>query len=308
MNNESKRHHYILQFIIRYFSKDESGLINYFDIKRKCFLNEDAKNVFMFENLYRDDINNPKDPLKIERDFAKYESEVAPLFEKFQKGTDIVLSTKENSSVLLFLTLLQLRSVYNLKYFGDEPPEEVINLLKGSQPDGDFVSMWRRNLSYVVNCRSIEEVELNENIDEIFKNIIFYKTFGLLGMYLIVAERRGPEDFFLSDTYPILMHGEIDENIKLPLMAAYPISPSRVLIAACQGIEQTPKEVRMFDKSFYSRPYFTNNNKDLIIHVRKIYEHDIKTLNNSIMAHTKQGVVVLDKNRFFVHIRDYLKQ
>ena len=185
---------------------------------------------------------------------------------------------------------------------------DIISYLREDDPDNDKIIIGKR---INIPCENVllfmNKEDFPNEYDKIYDIVldgVLNEKYSQLNIIYIHYNNLNSQEVMKRKILPL----EIDENIKLPLMAAYPISPSRVLIAACQGIEQTPKEVRMFDKSFYSRPYFTNNNKDLIIHVRKIYEHDIKTLNNSIMAHTKQGVVVLDKNRFFVHIRDYLKQ
>ena len=78
---EPYRHHYIPQFIIRNFASNEMGFwtVKYYDKKRKKFLNMPTEEVFMYNDLYRDEINSPQDPVKIERDFAKYEGEISKI-------------------------------------------------------------------------------------------------------------------------------------------------------------------------------------------------------------------------------------
>ena len=40
---------------------------------------------------------------------------------------------------------------------------------KQYQQDGDYIDLWKRNLGYVVNCRTIEEVLKHPHIDDPFK-------------------------------------------------------------------------------------------------------------------------------------------
>ena len=64
---EAVRHHYIPQFILRSFCGD-NGYLSYFDISQQRIVEKKTEEVFMARNLYRDTVNNPDDPVKIEKD------------------------------------------------------------------------------------------------------------------------------------------------------------------------------------------------------------------------------------------------
>ena len=74
MKKEPIRHHYIPRFILRKFC-DENGELSYFDLKTRSVSLKKPEDVFVTRNLYRDIINHPEDPVKIETDLAKFENE-----------------------------------------------------------------------------------------------------------------------------------------------------------------------------------------------------------------------------------------
>lgn len=89
--NVPHNHHYIPQFIIKNFgvNKMEIHTLNYYDVKRKKALIVRPEEIFAHNDLYWDDINNVEDPVKIEKDFAKYESEIANIVKnKIIKAND----------------------------------------------------------------------------------------------------------------------------------------------------------------------------------------------------------------------------
>lgn len=75
---ESKRHHYIPQFILKNFY-NENQQINYWDIAKAKLETRNTKNIFMGKNMYRDEKFNSNDPTKIETQFAVFESEISEL-------------------------------------------------------------------------------------------------------------------------------------------------------------------------------------------------------------------------------------
>ena len=278
--------------------------VKYYDKKRKKFLNMPTEEVFMYNDLYRDEKNSPQDPVKIERDFAKYEGEISKIIkDKFLKDSDIFLTPEEHDSLLLFLALMQFRSKNVLSQFGKNAKEEAKAFYSMYQSDGDLLSLWKRNLGYIVNCRSLQEVLDNPKVDDPFRAFMARDTFGLTGMYIIVAERRGNEDFFLSDAYPLTQNGEGDNGFSLPIMSFFPISPDKMIITSYNGVQYARQEVRTFDKSFFARPFFDRTKNALKIHVRKIYEKDVKSINDSFYFHVKEGVAVIDEDRFFAKDR-----
>lgn len=100
---ESHKHHYIPQFILRNFSARNDGFVKFYDLKKKTIVNKPTEEIFLYEDLYRDEKNYPNNPTKIEDDLAKYESEVALILKKFCTSNEIVISTKEEEKLRLFL-------------------------------------------------------------------------------------------------------------------------------------------------------------------------------------------------------------
>lgn len=296
---ESFRHHYIPQFIIRNFS-NFLDFINYYDKKRKIVEQQPSTNVFMYNDLYRDEINTPDNPIKIEQDFSKYEGEIAEIIKKILSSKDTFeLSIEENDSLILFLALLQFRSKNALLAFGKRVKESTKDNLSKYQKDGDFVSLWKRNLGQIVNCRSLKEVLDNPLIDEPIKVYMIRDTFGLGGMFVIVAERRGEEDFFLSDAYPLVQFGSADDGLSLPIMSFFPISPKRMIIATYRGVKGARQEVRTFDKQFFAEPFLLRDKQTLKFSIRKMYEKEIKSINDSMFKNANEGLVFLDGKKFF---------
>ena len=300
--NEPHRHHYIPQFIIKNFGIDKMGFVtvNYYDIKRKKFLTMPTEDIFSFYDLYRDEINNADDSAKIEKDFAKYESEIARIFkEKILDAKErITLTTKEHDSILLFLCLMEMRSKYVPEIFTKQPKDILDNLKRIYKIEGDLIDFWRKNLGIIVNCRCLNDVLDNQEINDFFKNIVYRNTYGPYGRYLIFAERRGNEDFILSDTYPALLEVFNDDGDQLPLMSFCPISPSRIIISACKGVETCPQQTRIFDKSFFSRPFVSSNKEKIDFCIKKMYEKDVLAINTYMFESSTEGIAVYDVDRF----------
>lgn len=305
-NNESHRHHYIPQFIIRNFAKNELGFVRYYDKKKDEYSNKPTEDIFKRENYYRDEKNNPKNPNEIEQDLAKFECEIAKIIkERFLDDDSIELTYKENDSLLLFLAIMQLRSQNVLKYFGKNASEEDKKFYQDIQPDGDLETMWKRNLGAAAKCRSLEQVLDNPNIDDIFKLFIGRDSFGFAGAYLIVAERRGKEDFFLSDAYPLVQTCGSEKIKNIPLYAYFPISPRRIIIVCYKGARLASKQVRYFEKQFLAEPFRTSDRKGYTIKVRKLQETNVRFINDSIYKNVSDGVAMKDESRFFATERAY---
>ena len=99
MHPQPIRHHYIPQFILRNFCF-EDGHLYYFDKQTGCISVKDTRDVFMARNLYRDEINDAADPVKIEKDLAEYEREVAQIIrERFLNEREFFLTFEENEKL-----------------------------------------------------------------------------------------------------------------------------------------------------------------------------------------------------------------
>ena len=291
--NEPIRHHYIPQFILRNFSYDSFNHLNYYDVTTKTIINADTKQVFMHKNLYRDEINYPNIPTNIETDLSKFESEVSKIIKKMLVGKDIEISIEDLDSIMVFLAIMGFRS-FNV--FTSFEKSKNTELYKFWQKDGDFATFWKRNLSNLANCRSLQEVTNHDYIDEPIKVFMMRDIFGLYGKYIVLCEKRGNEEFCISDTYPLVINGVDDNNMQLPIFEYFPLSPDRVLILVGNGVEGAPLSVRMLDDKFIKKPVQITKEK-IKIHVQKIYEPDVIRINKEIIENAKVGVVFKNFNK-----------
>ena len=156
MKKEPIRHHYIPQFILRNFCFDNNGNTFYKDVKSKKESVKQIRDIFMEKNLYRDTKNND-DPVKIEKDFALYENEVACIVkEKFLKSEEFPLTHSENEKLKLFFALMSFRSKFTHEFFKKKLSKESKHFYKKWQDDLNFEDYWKRNLGELVKCRSLQ--------------------------------------------------------------------------------------------------------------------------------------------------------
>jgi len=245
----------------------------------------------MVRILYRDTVNNPENPVKIEDDLAKIEGRVSKIFRKMIEEDDIVLSTSEEEEVRLFISIMGTRAKSAFDDFGEDAPKEIKAFYEPFLKGGNLIDFWKRNLALLANCRSYKDVERNSDIDEPVKFFIGRDMIGLTGMYLMVVERRGSEDFILGDNYPIVVEGSSDNGIKLPMYYICPLSPSRCLMMVSRGVELTKMTVSGFKESFFQPPKQKPYGKSMSIHVQKIYEDNVKRFNKMIYENADEGVV-----------------
>ncbi len=245
----------------------------------------------MQKNLYRDEINHLDVPTQIEKDLAKFEGEAAKIIKKFQLGNEIVITDRENESLLLFLAIMGLRSYNTFKSFFN-PKSDSKEFYTNWQRDGDLVDFWKRNLGLIVRCCSLKEVLNQPNIDEPFKIFMTRDMFGTFGKYFIVLERRGNEDFLIGDCYPVVTRGDF---LNLHLFDYYPLSPSRILIVASNGVEGAPQSVKKFKDDILKPP--RRQFGTITIRVKKIYESAVLEINEDIIRHSRIGLAFQDYER-----------
>ena len=295
MSKEYIRHHYIPQFILRNFCiNDDNNDICYYDIKTKQIIFSKTNEIFKEDNLYRDKINYPEMPIQIEKDLSKYESEMSLLINgKFLKEDEIVITKEDEEALKLFLVLMGFRSIYAYEQFSDSMAQHNKDFYSKWQPDGNFNDFWKRNLGYLVNCRSIEEVLKHPNIDEPIKIFTARDVNSLFGTNFVVCEKRGNKHYVLGDCYPTKMTGD---NPQLPNMLLYylfPISPDRLIIIFHNGLENAIQDVVKFDKKLIKYPFIDSNN-NYHIKVQKMYNVDVEMVNNEIIKCSKYGYVYKD--------------
>lgn len=282
-----KRQHYIPQFILKNFCFDTKNNLNYYDYITGDITIKNIKDVFMEDYLYNFNIDN-NDKLRIEKDFAKFESEVSKIFKKFTSDKEIIITNQEYDCLLVFLALLGFRSK-NVK----DKYVESKNILFHLRENETMVDFWKRNLSYLVNCRSLNEILNNEDIDNEIKIFMRKDIYGLFGKYIVVFESRGNEDFFIGDSYPLVITGEY---MNLPIYDYFPISPNRVIVLVAEGIENIPQYIKKYPNNNLKRPIDINKTHKKI-HISKIYQNDVISINDDIIKNSKIGIIYKDEER-----------
>ncbi|MCR5083369.1 MAG: DUF4238 domain-containing protein [Parasporobacterium sp.] len=288
---EPVRHHYIPQFLLRQFC-EETGVLHYYDKEKNVISNKKPEEVFVVRNLYRDELNNPDNPAKIEKDFARFENEASKIIYKFLEDDTIYLSFEEEEKLRLFLALMGFRSDRTKDYFKNTKSDTFKDFYIKYQDDENFDDLWKRNLGLIVNCRSCKEVVDHKDIDEPFKIFIMRDTHGIpFDSYFMILERRGKADFLLSDSYPAISEGSSDKGLKLELYSFYPISPSRALLRVHFGADATPKSILGFDQNFFKEPRKQRDKNVRIFNVQNTYEDDVRRLNSLAFETASYGVI-----------------
>lgn len=183
---------------------------------------------------------------------------------------------------------MSFRAKATKNFFSTMFSTEDVRMYSKYQLDGDFEDMWKRNLGYLVNCRSLNEIINHKNIDDIFKVFMIRDVFGTFGSYLSIAEIRGGEEFVIGDSYPVSVSGMSDSGLQLEMYAICPISPKRILLYVNNGVEDVPREVLSFRKCILNKPRIDIDG-NIIIKVKKLYPEEIQNINDSIIDAAQEG-------------------
>ena len=296
---EPVRHHYIPQFILRNF-KREDGYVSYYDCSKGSVESKRTEEIFMTRNLYRDTINHPDEPVKIEKDLARFENEASKIINKFLKDDEVVLSVEEDDCLKLFFAIMGFRADRVKEMFSESVDDEFKEFYSIFQKDGDLTDFWKRNLGILVNCRSLKQVLDNPNIDSPVKAFMVRDTCGLIltGLYFLPVEVRGGEDFMISDCYPAVFDGISEDGMtSIPMYSVYPISPKRALFLMADGVENAPSYASGFDKNFFRKPIIKRDGKTAVFRMQKIYETEVKNINDTLFRCASEGTAFIDKKR-----------
>ena len=251
----------------------------------------------MGRNLYRDEKNCPTNPTKIERDFATFESEVSQIIkDRFLYLREIKLSSAECEKLKLFFALMGFRSKIVSDQFGLKASDQSRKFYTMYQKDGDLSDLWKRNLGYIVNCRSLSDVLNNNNIDDPIKAFMMRDVFGLCGQYFVIAERKESEQFIITDTYPTVINGDAF-GMQLHLYSIFPISPDRIILLASIGVENAPRNVVNLRNCVFTVPK-TDYNKNKIMFVKKLYDEEVRFINSVLVKEASEGWAFKDDNKF----------
>lgn len=288
--NEPKRHHYIPQFILRNFCFDDNNNIHYYNKKTNQVTVEQPRDIFMSRHLYRDEINSPDNPVKIEKDLAEYEREVSEIINgKFLKENEITLNTEEEEKLKLFFAIMAFRAKRTADFFKNGISKTGQKMYSNSQPDGNFSDLWKRNLMNLVNCRSMDDVRNHPDIDDYIKVFFQRDTEGIFGIIFAVVGRKEAPEFVLGDTYPSVVSGKLPNGLELTMYSVFPVSPDRVILMVNNGADNTPSEVLGFRPCILYPPKEKNGKKT--IRVKNLFCDEIKQINASIISEAKEGIV-----------------
>ena len=288
MRKEPIRHHYIPQFILRNFACDgDRKVACYYDKESQSVSKCEIREVFMERNFYRDEINCKDKPVQIEHDLSVYEREVAELIKaKFLDKRKIELTKEEDSMLKLFFAIMSFRNINAKEQFSDKASKEFKDFYKYFQGNEDLEDFWKRNLGYLVKCRSMQDVANHTEIDPPIKWFMLRDTNSLLGKYIIVVEpKKG--DFILGDCYPLIFIGDY---LRLPLYDVCPISPNRAIIIASRGVDNTPRDVLTLRPGVFDFPEISEDGNCTIVTKRLLLE-EVQFINREIEKNSHKGFI-----------------
>ena len=291
MRREPIRHHYIPRFILRNFC-NEKDILTYCDKETKETTVVDIKEIFMEKNMYRDEINSVSNPTKIEEDLSRFEGEVSKIIKQMLIVDKVVLAKEDDEKIKLFLAIMGFRN-HRTKYnFAEEMSSVSKDMYLQYQVNGDFLDLWKRNLGYLVNCRTRMDVINHTEIDQPIKVFMMRDIYGVFGTYLAIVEKREKEGFVVGDTYPAVVTGTHANGWPLHMYSINPISPSRAILLASNGAEWVPGEVLGFRSSILSKPKIYLEDDSVAIRVKKIYPEEVRVLNNMTIHAAQKGYVI----------------
>lgn len=296
MQPQPIRHHYIPQFILKNFCFEGKRLY-YYDKQTGCISVKETRDAFMVRNLYRDEINCAADPVKIEKDLAEYEREVAQIInERFLNERDIVLSFEEQAKLRLFFSIMGFRSYSTWQSFGEKASKQSKAFYGQYQADGNILDMWKRNLGHIVQCRSFEEVQNHPHIDDPIKLFFQRDTVGYLGKYISVAEANDENAFVIGDTYPVVISGILPNGLPLIMYEIFPISSKRVLFMVNNGAQSVPRDVLELRNFILQPPYRIKETNMLRIRVRKLCTDEVQYLNREVAKTAQLGFAFCNRS------------
>ena len=298
MAKEPIKHHYIPQFIQRSFA-DDNGKVCFFDNKKKESRLITTCEIFMQRNLYRDEKLFPCDPVKIEKDLSKFENEASQVLRRFRNGNEIIISNYENEMLQIFFFIMSFRSPSTYRSVSKSISVNAKTKLSMNQNEDIREDLWKRNLGYLVNCRTINEILEHPHIDKEFKIFARRDTFSFFGKYFSVAECPPTQSFVLGDTYPVTVSGSIQNNgYGLHMYDIFPITPNRVILFSSNGATGTPPEVLSFRPAVIHPPKTNETDNCITIRVKKLFPEECDRLNQLIIKESVTGYIQSSSHNF----------
>lgn len=264
----------------------------YFDKQQRSVKIRETRDVFMVKNLCRDERNHACSPTKTEHDLAVYKNEISKIPNgKLLFEQEIFLTAEEDDKFKLFFAIMSFRSKPTCLSFGKSMTDSAKKMYRHFQKDGNYANLWKRNLSLIVNCRSIGEVQRHPGIDEPFKTFLLRDTEYICGMHFTAVESAESEPFVLGDTYPVIINGTTDRELSMHLYSIFPLSPRRAMLLVSNGAEQTPQSVTRLRECVLLPPFRDPETGTIRMRVKKLYPEKARCLNDAVLHNARDGVV-----------------
>ena len=119
--------------------------------------------------------------------------------EKFLDGRKIEITSTEDKMLKLFFAIMSFRSTNAKEQLTRGLSQESREYYKYFQPNEDFEDFWKRNLGYLVQCRSVDDVMTHPDIDPPIKLFMQRDANGLLAKYFVVVEAKDGDGFILGE-------------------------------------------------------------------------------------------------------------
>lgn len=307
-----------------YFNDDKK--LNYWDIRKKKLTLRSPKTIYMNFDMYRDE-TIADDPVAIESKLAVFEAEISQMIkDKILNSSEIIITRSELEKLRIFLELLSFRSDLRMNQYKQKMfSVSTERLLSNFQPDGNYENLWKKELLYLADCRSYEQIKQHEKIDPIVKQ----EFLNLIeGYYMTIVDARGGE-FILSDVFPTLEIYRVSPTINIHLHELYPISPTRMILlnhiifgknANTKDFEHMIRSSRIGGdllkqpkpKYVLGRGYYKPEDT-FTYHPVKIYEKDLIYINSLIMNEVRNGLMFRTPSKIISSVisfnnRDDIKQ
>jgi hypothetical protein len=165
--------------------------------------------------------------------------------------------------------------------------QESRDFYKYFQLNKDFEDFWKRNLGYLVQCRSVDDVMTHPDIDPPIKLFMQRDANGLSAKYFVVVEAKDGDGFILGDCYPVVVSGDY---MNLPMYDIFPISPSRAILLASVGVDATPRDVLTLRPGVFDLPQ-KNDMGNIVITRKRLLSEEVYHINKEIEKNSHRGVI-----------------
>jgi hypothetical protein len=209
--------------------------------------------------------------------------------ERFLSEREIFRSVEEEAKLRLFFAIMGFRSINANLLFGNQITDQTKAFYSHYQADGNILDMWKRNLGYIVQCRSFEEVWIHPHIDAPIKLFFRRDTEGYFGKYIAVAEANEKNAFVIGDAYPTTTTGILPNNMPVNIYDIFPISSKRVLFLVNNGAQSAPRDVLGLRQFLLQPPKRMEQTNMIRIRVIKLCTDEVQYINREVAATAQHG-------------------